>query len=360
MSRHIPYRDVPRESASKSLVEKGSSEALKMDTNEIQRTVSILRDNYTVRLDEAPQALTSEINKLNQWALLLWGTETYNDFYKIIMSHFADLDERDIVPGTIAAFCYGCGLNSISSLSDKGARACTPSCLGSIKPSGVPQWVSCTAGVQLLYRDKKGIYRWKELQKAKAVTATREVPTTYIFFFDDLTYLDDSRSGAGPPTTSLGEARSDAFGIGSGKSKPIDYKEIVKRGINKYSLYEYRGGNYRHVRTDASVPVQRLSSTATKLQGRSESDRETLQAHAVRSKRKHARLSGWAIAVVLIAILLIVAIVYFLLKPRGKMHGATSGKGHGTTSGKGHSGTSGVGKGEWSGTMMERSNSLFY
>lgn len=252
-----------------------------MDTNEIERTVSILRDNYSVLVKEASDALTSEIKKLNQWALLLWGTETYTDFYKIIVKHFGDLDEKEITPGTIGSLCYGCNLSGVSSLREDGARSCAPTCFGSIPPSGIPQWVGCEAGVSLLYRDQKGSYRWKDLQKAKQ-------QTTYIFF------MDDTIAGA----------------------KPIDYAEIAKRGITKYSLYQYKNGNYFHLRSDSVVRSTGGAGTFVETMQTNGSGHLSKHFDKEDRRRRKNKSNGLIFAIIFLIILIIIACVFFMLSYR--------------------------------------------
>lgn len=222
-TRYIPYRTTgSREAQSKSLVEKGSTDALRIDRDEIERTISMLRDNHQVLLKDITTAphkhLEAEVSKLRKWAKSLLGLETYTDFYRLIIRHFGDLKSTE--PGTIGSFCYGC--NSVPGGGGVSAGGCTPTCLGSIPAPDMPGWVTCQSNVSILYRDKQGVYRWKDMQSMGD-------QTTYIFLIDD---TPDS---------------------------PIDYNVITTKGIKKFSLYEMKNGTYKHIKTDNAPSAEKMS-----------------------------------------------------------------------------------------------------
>lgn len=267
MSRFRPLRN--RRVGREPLVQKGSSAALEVDRDEIERLIAQLRQHHSMRLKGAPEDLQTQVKKLRDWAERFSGFETYDDFYRIIIKHFGDLDE--IQPGTIGAFCFGCQIGK--SLPNPSTRACSATCLGSIPAPDMPHWINCECNVFLLSQEKDGSHHWKTLQ---TVSKSR---VAYIFLLGDL----------------QGEIKTE---------------ELEARGIVRYYLYQYRNGTYKE------LPSQRIST----LKGPSGSDRQVRddvihRIEQIRKKRQRNHLKVVFFAI-LIIVLIIVALLFFITRRR--------------------------------------------
>lgn len=262
-SRVIPYRkSLSSEYTSSIQVEKGSSDALKVDKDEIERTISILRDNYQIVVSGASKQLEVEINKLTKIANSLLGLESYNDFYRLIIKHFGDLEESQIVSGTIGAFCYGCNL--YKSLST-GVKVCVPTCIGSIPTPNMPRWISCDSNVFILYRDREKKYLWKEIQ----VIAPDKL--NYVFLIDD---NDPDQS-------------------------PIDYDVLRKKGIEQYAVYQMKEGMYKHIKSGKIEKELQLKTENIALLMKKSNSIKTMK----KNSKKDIKIMGLVVVCVLIALI---------------------------------------------------------
>lgn len=212
MSRRLPVRS--RRDPENTLVEKGSSDALRIDWNEIERNVKFLRDNYYAGLDELDPKMEASLQKIKNMALKLRGTSSYSNFYSMLTRHFGDLETTDFLPHTVGSYCYGC--STANSRGFVGNKSCSLHCAsdGGIMSPEIAEMATCTDNVYLLnfwdeYENNKSSvqHEWKDLQVV------------------------------GP------EKFSYIFAINN-SANPIEISEelLVERGIKKYSLHEYRNG----------------------------------------------------------------------------------------------------------------------
>lgn len=218
MSRHsknfIPVRKSTRDKESLNqtikVVEKGSTDAIKIHKDDIELTITKLRDNHDIELSNLTKDLEIEVKKLRGWAENFLNTETYEDFYRIIIKHFSDLD--NIIPGTIGAFCYGC--NDTESF--KGVKSCAAMCIGSIPPPNIPDWADCDSNIRLLHL-VNGSPVWKDLQ---------------IVGHNKLTYIFVLPSAGEDP-------------------KYVDISDNILRekGIKSYEIYTIYKKTYCHLRS---------------------------------------------------------------------------------------------------------------
>lgn len=266
MKRYIPVKKSKNESSSQNshsgLVEKGSNDAIRIHTDDIERTISRLRDNHTISLDNLPNELEIEVKKLRGWAENFIGTETYPDFYKIILKHFSDLD--NIIPGTIGSFCYGCS----HSAGFEDNKPCSATCVNSIPPPNIPTWVECDSNVSLLYINgdvPTPTINWHDIH----TVGTNKL--TYIFVM------------SGPQSTKITDGM------------------LKDKGIRSYSIYRVNNGLYTHIRTGT---VGRVSGNKKLTTRKNEHVYEEIV-----NKDRKKQLIGYSAIYILVMLLVLILII---------------------------------------------------
>lgn len=135
------------------VVEKGGTDVLKIDINELDQLVANLRQNANKQIRELSGELGEQFRQLISYVGLLYDSSSYNVLYEVVNKHFANIDE--VIPGTIGAYCAGCHVET--SFSDK-VPGCSPVCAGSMPPKN-DDWNFCQNTVVLAtYENNRFIF----------------------------------------------------------------------------------------------------------------------------------------------------------------------------------------------------------
>lgn len=206
-SRYIPLRknleSGPKDAPS---VQKGGTDALRISKADIEKTIIYLKNNANILVKEANTDLKAELNILYTYVSQLYNTESYSDFYKIIVRHFGEL--TTITPGSVAAVCYGC--SNIKGL-PKDSQSCAAACIDGIPPPKMPSWAICDNTVAILFRDE-GKSTLKVLQK-------KENTFAYIYMI----------TGEKDPNAKLTRE---------------EYELLLNERIHEYHLFNYNNSYY--------------------------------------------------------------------------------------------------------------------
>lgn len=226
MKRHyIPSRSsisVDNSINNKSITKKGGSDALRVNYKDIERIISNLRKNHDKRLDLLDEDLRKDIDILTRTVTLQYKTESYPILYAVIQKYFNDIDIKNILPNTIASYCYGC--QQVEGFNDIG---CSATCVNGIPPPKMPQWAKCDHTVVLLTRKDGHNY-------SKVLNATNNRIHAYIFVVNlEKNTIENLNS---------------------------DEKMVLSRlGIKTYHLFEYRAGSYFDISKGIKSLLENLS-----------------------------------------------------------------------------------------------------
>ncbi len=287
-SSYIPLRKKPKETGPDNYsIKKGGTDALRIDKNDIEKTIIYLKNNADVIVNEAKADTSSELDKLYTYATHLYNTESYSDFYKIIVKHFSELP--DIKPGTIAAACYGC--SNINGLSEN-LRSCAATCIDGIPPPKIPQWASCENTVALLIREGGNSY----LQVLKK----KDGNFAYIYML----------TGESNPSARLTSG---------------EYELLLNERIMEYHLFNYNNSYY----LDMSKGVVKVPIPTLKSRGYGDLDKKdtaVVESHNnfIKRNAKYWRLAGKkqgngqkiVFGVIFIAIFIILLVAVFRISRR--------------------------------------------
>ena len=129
------------------VVEKGSTDVLKIDVNELDKLMANLRRNADTPIRELSDELGKQFRRLISYVSLLYDSSSYNVIYNVVLKHFSNLDR--VIPGTIGAYCAGCHVKTSLSSTKPG---CSPICAGSM-PQNKDDWEFCKNTVILATYD---------------------------------------------------------------------------------------------------------------------------------------------------------------------------------------------------------------
>ena len=131
------------------VVKKGGHDMLKIDVGELNTLVSRLRQNSHLYVKSLPRDVGRDFRQLLTYVSLLHDTKQYLILHNIVSSHFRDV--KDIVPGTIGAYCAGC---SVDTSFQGDIQGCSAVCAGSMPPKD-NDWSFCKNIVVLAsFRDE--------------------------------------------------------------------------------------------------------------------------------------------------------------------------------------------------------------
>lgn len=130
------------------LVKKGGNDMLKIDLSELESLAGNLRRNSHLPVKILPSDVKKDFRQLLTYVSLLYDTKQYIILHNIVTKHFADI--REIIPGTIGAYCAGCQVDT--SFTDN-LHGCSAVCAGSMPPKK-DDWNFCENTVILASYDE--------------------------------------------------------------------------------------------------------------------------------------------------------------------------------------------------------------
>jgi hypothetical protein len=202
---------IPRKSSSNnSPIQKGATEALKIDKNEIERVLHDLRKNSDLLVEQLEPKMATHLKLIVDYAKKFHKTSSYNDFYEQILKYFSNV--KNILPGTVASTLIG----NYYYKGDFESKVYAPTCIGSIPSPDDQELPPCDRNVVVVYRDKTS-------DKSIANTITK-VPTTnkkdIVVLMGDISSRD----------TTLYDN---------------EHKLLASMNVVNYDLFLYQGGYYR-------------------------------------------------------------------------------------------------------------------
>lgn len=188
--------------------------ALKIDKNEIESFLSLLRTKQDEMITTCDNSLLEKLNNIKAYVNNFHGTSSYKDFFDLVVKHFGDIKEP--LPGTIGAFFIGYYAYN----GDLDNVRCAATCVDSI-PLPDHKDSPCMDNVVVLYRFNSKTY-------CKPINLNRGTTKSYIHLMGDIT----------------------------NKGLNNDEKNLLASfGIFKGEIYTYIDGFYKYVNSYSNLRV---------------------------------------------------------------------------------------------------------
>ena len=278
LSRYLPRKDRKDPVTG---ISKGASEVLKIDKEEIGRTIKQLSDNKDVLITQCEGSLRKSLETIRNYVTQFHKTSAYEEFYQLVIEQFKNVTE--VLPGTIAAFCIGSYAYK-GGVDDKRYAA---TCVDSIPLPNEDLAMQYSSMVVLLCNNAGSLI-------CIPLTSGNRSHPGYFYLMGDLPY-----------------------------PKRAEIENVIKNfGIKSYRLYSYDGSNYN----DLSKGLVKLTDTTLRLGSpvhqTNDSDCSSVETarsrRSVRPRHYKGENNGYVGLVIGLIVLFILIIVLAALAAKGK------------------------------------------